>query len=120
MNAALILIISEAALLALVVVILFARLSYHYGKMYQASPAASSEFQREFARSGGAGQDDRRGEVGYRPFEQLQFLAYLRARYGNDPKALKAIDAVMSDIRLTLGWLAVSGILAVSTIIALF
>jgi len=106
-------------LFALPLLVLFARLSFHYSRLFDASPALAAAFQDRFA-NGPAATPGTRPDTPYRPAEQIRFLAEAQALAGPDTQLHKLLGDVIWDLRLTLGWLATGTVLGLATVIALF
>lgn len=124
MNGILLLIICEFAALAIVVVVLFARLSYHYARMYRIVPDMAREFQERFSRQPiqpppAIGTAPGHPEIAYRPHAQIAYLARIRRERVGDDQVRAAITAVITDLRLTLAWLGLCLVLGLSTIASL-
>ena len=119
MNAYLLFVILEFILFALPLLVLFARLSFHYSRLFDASPTLAKAFQAKFAKVPST-DPGARPDTPYRPLDQIRFLAEARGMFGPGTHLNALLSTVMLDLRLTLAWLAVGVLLVLSTVIALF
>jgi hypothetical protein len=91
----------------------FARLSYHYGKMFDVAPEAALEYQKKYSKNQATGnQVPSRPEISYQPFDQIKTLVEIKAKYPQYIKLQQVADAIVMDLRITLVWLCLAGAMA--------